>query len=95
VTEEETQSSVWKILRSLKALLVITSFLLSVVIVIVVVLEIQVQSRNADIHKVKSTINETKEIVTRARESSDASERAINNAINQANAALLRIMSNL
>jgi cell division protein FtsL len=80
VTEEEVQSA-WKILRSLKALLVITSFLLTVVIVIVVVLEIQVQTRNADIHKVRSTINETKQIVSQARESSDASERAINNAI--------------
>jgi predicted Holliday junction resolvase-like endonuclease len=86
VTEEET-NSVWKIIRSLKTLLLITSFLLSVVIVIVLVLEIQVQSRNKDINRVKSTLTETKEIVTRARESSDASERAINNAINQANAA--------
>lgn len=85
MTEEETHSA-WQILRSLKALLVITAFLLTVVIIIVVVLEIQVQARNSDIKKVKSTLNETKEIVQDARQSSDASQRAIDAAIRQGQA---------
>src|SRR5690349_470503 len=51
-------------------------FLLIVILVIVVVLEIQVQTRNADIHKVKG-------IVTQAAASTAASEKAINDAISQ------------
>lgn len=83
MTDEEVETEAQKTLRVIKTLLAVTSFLLTILFVIVIVLEIQVWSRNADIHRVREVQEETKIVVDKAASSSARAEKAINDAIAQ------------
>lgn len=74
MTDEEISTETKKTLHNTKALMWIAIVLLLIISVFLIVLEVQVQTRNSDIKKVKA-------VVTQAADSSDRAEKAINDAI--------------
>lgn len=85
-TERTIVDEAHKTLNVQKIFAAITAFMLFVLIIITAVLEIQVQTRNDDIDKIRDTTADLVKVVNKSEASSARAEKAINDAIHESRA---------